>query len=244
MSTAHLPLWLDAPLQSWGFESRFTYRNTALFPTKSGVLGLVCAAMGLVKGSEEERTKLPQLAALSLSLWHFHRLVSGGHKEPLLVQRLEDFHTVLNTRRANGSANNDPVVTRRQYLLEARFGIRLSGDPALLGEVAAALLNPRWGVWLGRKSCLPAAPVQIGGPYVSEPEAWQALLRAAGYPPETAEDGFSKVEEAANFSTGTGSYNDMPLSFGTGSSSGVEGRQFSPRRVGVIAKSDSSDAYL
>jgi CRISPR system Cascade subunit CasD len=49
MSTAHLPLWFDAPLQSWGFGSRFSYRNTALFPTKSGVLGLVCAAMGLAE---------------------------------------------------------------------------------------------------------------------------------------------------------------------------------------------------
>jgi CRISPR system Cascade subunit CasD len=150
---------------------------------------------------------------------------------------MEDFHTVLNTRRASGAVNNDPVVTRRQYLLEARFGIRLSGDAALLGEVAAALRNPRWGVWVGRKSCLPAPPVQIGGPYLSEPEAWQALVRAAGISLETAEDGFSKVEEVAEFKTGTDTYNDQPLSFGTGNSSGVEGRQFSQRRVKVTAKS-------
>src|SRR5271166_2023643 len=157
--TAYLAMLLDAPLQSWGFESRFQRRTTGLFPTKSGVIGLVCAAMGLAKHSEEERTKLPQLAALRLTVWHFPRLASGGDREPLLIQRLQDFHTVLNTRRANGAINNDPVVTRRQYLLEARFGVRISGDPALLREVAAALRNPRWGVWLGRKSCLPAAPV-------------------------------------------------------------------------------------
>jgi CRISPR system Cascade subunit CasD len=239
MSAAHLPLWLDAPLQSWGLESRFQRRNSGLFPTKSGVIGLVCAAMGLAKGSDEERVKLPQLGALKLAAWNFPRLGSGSDGETLLMQRLDDFHTVLNTRRASGAINNDPVVTRRQYLLEARFGIRLSGDGALLEEIAAALVDPRWGVWLGRKSCLPAAPVQIGGPYATEPQAWLALLRAAGFPPETAEEGFSKLEEVTTFNAGTDTYSDQPLSFGTGSSSGVEGRQFSPRRVRVIPKSIS-----
>ena len=237
MRTAYLPLWFDAPLQSWAFASRFQRRVTGLFPTKSGVIGLICAALGLAKGSDEERTKLPQLAALRMIAWHFPRLSPGGSKEPFMMQRLEDFHTVLNTRRASGAINSDPVVTHRQYLLEARFGVQLSGQATLLGEIAAALLNPRWGVWFGRKSCLPAAPIQIGGPYASEPEAWQALLGAAGIPLETAEDGFSKMEEVANFNIGTDTYNDQPLSFGTANSSGVEGRQFSPRRIRVIAKS-------
>ena len=45
------------------------------------------------------------------------------------------------------------------------------------------------------------------------------------------------MEEVANFNIGTDTYNDQPLSFGTANSSGVEGRQFSPRRIRVIAKS-------
>ena len=238
MSMAHLPMWFDGPLQSWGFDSRFQRRATGLFPTKSGVIGLVCAAMGLAKGSGEERDKLPQLAALTLTVWQFPRLASRGRKEPLMVQRLEDFHTVLDTRRATNAPNYDPVITRRQYLLEARFGLRLTGDSKLLEQVAAALGNPLWGVWFGRKSCLPAAPVHLGGPFPGEPEAWQALLRAAGLPPETSGDGFSRVEEVAEFAAGTDTYNDQPISFGTAESSGVEGRQFTPRRVRVIPKSE------
>ena len=85
MSTAYLPLWFDAPLQSWAFASRFQRRVTGLFPTKSGVIGLVCAALGLAKGSDEERTKLPQLAALRMIAWHFPRLSSGGSKEPFMM---------------------------------------------------------------------------------------------------------------------------------------------------------------
>ena len=65
--TAYLALVLDGPLQSWGFASRFQRRTTGLHPTKSGVLGLVCAAMGLAKGSPQERDTLPGLAALKMT---------------------------------------------------------------------------------------------------------------------------------------------------------------------------------
>ena len=65
--TAYLALLLDGPLQSWGSGSRFQRRTTGLHPTKSGVIGLICAALGLAKGSPEERALLPKLAALKMS---------------------------------------------------------------------------------------------------------------------------------------------------------------------------------
>ena len=58
-SNAYLALLLDAPLQSWGFASRFQRRTTGLHPTKSGVIGLICAAMGIGKGTDAERETLP-----------------------------------------------------------------------------------------------------------------------------------------------------------------------------------------
>ncbi len=65
--TAYLALLLDAPMQSWGFASRFQRRTTGLHPTKSGVIGLICAAMGVAKGSDEERAMLPELAKLRMT---------------------------------------------------------------------------------------------------------------------------------------------------------------------------------
>jgi len=59
--TAYLALLLDGPLQSWGFASRFQRRTTGLHPTKSGVIGLITAAMGLAKGSAGELVMLPEL---------------------------------------------------------------------------------------------------------------------------------------------------------------------------------------
>ena len=100
--TAYLALLLDGPLQSWGFASRFQRRTTGLHPTKSGVVGLICAAMGLAKGLDEERGMLPALAALKMTSVAVPRSRPYANTAGLPLRRLEDFHTVLDTRRADG----------------------------------------------------------------------------------------------------------------------------------------------
>ncbi|MCS7338704.1 MAG: type I-E CRISPR-associated protein Cas5/CasD [Verrucomicrobiae bacterium] len=214
--TAYLALMLDAPMQSWGFASRFQRRTTAPDPTKSGVIGMICAAMGIGKGTHAEREILPQLAALKMTSIFIPR----AHNP---VRRLIDFHTVQRTRRASGKLNEDTVVTHREYLLDARFGVILAGPITLLEQVAHALQNPVWGIWLGRKSCIPAEPV-FRGLFTSRQQAEQCLL---GNEPITH---FSRVEEVSDFSAGADSYNDQPISFGQANSSS-EGRLFSIRRI-------------
>lgn len=227
--TAHLALLLDAPLQSWGLESRFQRRTTGLHPTKSGVIGLICAAMGLGKDSPEERVTLPKLAALKMISIAIQREQVNrwtGEKSELAVRRLDDFHTVLNTRRASGKMNDDPVVTRRQYLLDARFGVILTGNRLLLQRMATALADPVWGVWFGRKSCIPAEPI-CRGLFASAAEAEKALIGDAPL------ESFTTVTEAESFAEGTDSLNDQPISFGDGRSSGPDKRQFAIRRIKV-----------
>jgi CRISPR system Cascade subunit CasD len=220
IDATYLALLLDAPLQSWGFASQFQRRTTGLHPTKSGVIGMICAAMGLGKGSDGEHETLPQLATLKMSSIAMPRHV---------VRRIEDFHTVLNTRRASGSMNPDPVVTRRQYLLDACFGLILTGDQVLLQRVADALQDPIWGVWLGRKSCIPARPLFVAVCNTHE-EAWQAILRSLGTAETLPIESFTRVEDVDDFAAGTDSYNDQPVSFGRPDSSS-EGRAYSVRRV-------------
>jgi CRISPR system Cascade subunit CasD len=238
MSTdpASLALLLDGPFQSWGFASRFQRRATGLHPTKSGVVGLICAAMGLAKGSPDEAATLPALVGLRMTSLLVPRMIRGSAGAELPVLRLEDYHTVLDTRRADGSMNKDAVITRRQYLLDARFGVLLEGDRDLLIRVAAALRDPVWGVWLGRKNCIPAAPILIDLAE-SRQEALEVLLRGAGLHPETPMDALSTVTEVEEFAAGTDSIGDQPVSFGEGSSSGTEGRRFVTRRIAVRPRS-------
>ncbi len=233
--TAYLALLLDAPLQSWGFSSRFQRRTTGLHPTKSGVIGLICAAMGLAKGSPEERDWLPRLSALKMA-----SIALPRHD----VRRLEDFHTTGGgydkktqpqyiPRKASGGPSDNPTVSRRQYLLEARFGVILKGYRSVLERAAAALEDPIWGVWLGRKSCMPAEPVFVEL-CASQDAAWKAILRACKLSENTPMETFTTVSEVTDFAEGTDSVGDRPVSFGNGTSSGPDKREFAIRRVKVV----------
>lgn len=225
MSSSFLALLLDGPLQSWGSSSRFDRRTTGLFPTKSAIVGMICAALGLYKGSEEERRAILALAATRMLAIAVPR--SSGRKSDLPVLRLNDFHTVLETRRARGAINDqNAVITHREYLLDARFGVVLDGPQDVLESAARALRNPVWGIWFGRKNCLPAAPV-VRGVYGAEVDALRSLL--ADQPLAS----FTVVREPKDFDEGTDSLSDQPISFGDGSTSGVEGRLFGIRRVRV-----------
>jgi len=229
--TANLALLLDGPLQSWGFASRFQRRMTGLYPTKSGVIGLLGAAMGLAKGSPEETEWLPKVSGLKMTSIVIPRNVPEADGQlPILC--LEDYHTVLETRRASGALNKDAVVTCRQYLLEARFGVILAGDRSVLERAAAALQDPSWGVWLGRKSCIPSSPVFVAL-CKSQDAAWKALLRVCKLREDILMDTFTIVAEVKKFAEGTDSINDQPVSFGGGTSSGLDMRQFAVRRIAV-----------
>ena len=251
MSTerAWLALWLDAPLQSWGFESRFERRHTGMFPTKSGVLGMLCAASGALKGSSREREILDAFALPGITTVRVPRRPRG---RDLPVRRLTDYHTILGTRTADNPKPREKqtVQTWRDYLLDARFVVLLPGTPAAVADAARAFSEPVWGVWFGRKSCIPATPVLVSveagetriTSFADRDAAWRAALafgaqldESYAFPPDTALESFTHVVDADSFPDGTDTWNDAPQSFGRPDSSGVEGRAFTPRRVRVRA---------
>lgn len=222
MSTelSHLGVRLVAPLQAWGYESQFSRRNTGLLPTKSAILGMCCAAMGVPKGSEQEAARIGELRRLRLLVIAVPRDRRRGHGEQdrVPVRRMVDYHTVQNTSTAEGKVK-DTHLTWRQYLCDASFAAVLSGATDLILEAAAAVQNPVWGLWLGRKSCIPAIPV-FAGVYETEAAALEVLLGGR------ALSEFTHQREVERFEDGTDTLPDQPLSFGS--------RTFGPRRVRVI----------
>ncbi|MHB0977782.1 MAG: type I-E CRISPR-associated protein Cas5/CasD [Candidatus Aquicultorales bacterium] len=214
-SKGFLALRLEGPLQSWGFDSQYNRRNTGLMPTKSAIAGMCCAALGLLRGSDKERAFLSSFNTLRMTAIAIPR---GGDKEELNVRRLQDYHTVQNTRRASGEINKDCVLTHRQYLTDASFGVLLEGDSVLLEEITNALADPKWGLWLGRKTCVPSAPILAG--LMSDRDGALRLLIG-----ERSLESFSRQEEVEEFADGSDSLPDAPVSFAN------EQRLFSPRRV-------------
>jgi CRISPR system Cascade subunit CasD len=154
-STATLLLRLAGPLQSWGTQSRFSVRDTGLEPSKSGVVGLLCAALGRARDEP-----LADLAALRMG-------VRADREGALKV----DYHTAggRHGQRDLGYGVPGPdgkgqrtVVSERFYLADADFLVGLEGERRLLDMLDAALLRPRWQLCLGRKAFVPSAQVRVG----------------------------------------------------------------------------------
>ena len=135
---ATLLLRLAAPLQAWGADSKFETRKTAREPTKSGVIGLLAAALGLRRDETEPLTRLAQLRF--------------GVRVEREGQLLVDFHMARNEEKDRS------YVTYRHYLEDAVFLVGLeSEDTALLQELAEALTHPVFPLYLGRRACPPTA---------------------------------------------------------------------------------------
>jgi CRISPR system Cascade subunit CasD len=229
-SDACLALLLDGPMQSWGHASRFERRTTALHPTRSAVMGLIAAALGIDKQGADEAAQLARFSALRLTVVTLPR--RSRREGDLPMQRLEDYHTVTGIRRASGKVAEDATVqTYRHYLLDARFGVLVDGAAGLLNEVAAALRNPKWGVWLGRKCCLPASPVLIGVK-PDQPQAWAELLLRSGYVGTETIEQFDRVVEVTASDAGADIIEDTPVAFGN-----PIGERHAPRWIRRVPKS-------
>ncbi len=216
---AALALYLDAPLQSWGYQSKFDRRTTLSYPTRSGVLGMVCAAMGIDRA---DVARLARLTSVEMTVYTFAQhgrladfhTVGGGWD-----RKAAPLHVVRKAQDSPGKNSGTTVVTRREYLQDSRFGVVLTARRELIADIADALQNPTWGIWLGRKSCIPASPV-CQGVFGTREEALVRLTAVAGCAKHSR-----TVAEAAEFADGTDTLMDIPLDFAN--------RRFAPRRVVV-----------
>lgn len=203
-----LLLRLCGPMQSWGVQSRFTVRDTGLEPSKSGVVGLLCAALGIDRADD---AALQPLAALRMGI--------RADREGVLKM---DYHTAKNVLKAGGGIK-ETEVSRRYYLADACFLAGLEGeDLLLLQRLHAALKNPVWPLFLGRKAFVPSEP-----PYLpdglKENTDLENALRA--YPPLTGRLSSHQARLVLEDPVGYLVRPDQPLSFGQ--------RRFAQRRLVV-----------
>jgi len=236
MST--LILRLTGPMQSWGLQSRFSDRDTAREPTKSGVLGLVCAALGKPR---EERPgdgfpTLADFAALRMGV----RVDREG-------QPRYDFHTAQDVLKASATPSQienqsparlkDTEPSTRHYLADAWFTVGLEGERALLERIDAALAAPHWPLALGRKAFPPGLPVRVvlpeGRPALFDLPLVEALAAFTDHPvfgPPPLVGSWRVVLDADAATAAVGviarrMQPDLPLSFSP--------RRFAPREVVV-----------
>jgi CRISPR system Cascade subunit CasD len=187
---------LAGPMQSWGTRSRFSNRDTGLEPSRSGVIGLLCAALG-----RPREDALDDFVPLKMAV----RVDREG-------RLMRDYHTAQNVRRADTSkSTQDTVLSERFYLADADFLVGLQGDRVFLERLDAALRRPVWPLFLGRKAFVPSLPVSEGVfednlPEVLEARPWRKRHRGEKRP--------DKLRGVVEVAYGAGEPRpDVPLSF-------------------------------
>lgn len=159
-----LLLRLNAPLQTWGSESLYDNRNTDYYPTKSGVIGMIAAALGLQRGASLEELNSVQFGI---------RIDCQG-------EYVTDFQ-ITDMIDENGKHFNKNL-SKRMYLSDATFLVGLaSANQELLERIRNAVHNPKFAMFLGRKSCPPTIPLDMG---ISESDLYTALYSYSWLVPE------------------------------------------------------------
>ena len=189
----HLVLLLAAPLASFGGYAGHERRGSGPVPMRSAVLGLMGAALGIDRTDAERQAAL---RAYSVAVQSFHRSTP-----------LRDYHTVQTVptakvkrpatrRRALARAGRDAntVITIRDYRCDVLIGVAIWGDGRwALGDLADRLKRPRFPLYLGRKSCPLANPLN---PRVVMEEGPVEALARIEIPEWLRPDGWSEQDRS------------------------------------------------
>lgn len=151
---AVMTLPLEGALQSWGGSCKWKERTTLPFPTKSALIGMFAAAMGLQRGS-------PRIAEMSRAL---HLAVRADRTGISMM----DYQTItvpglLNAEGKKRTTGGDTIDSYRYYLCDASFLAAVAGPDDLIDHICDALYDPVYPLYLGRKCCTPSVPL-IGRP--------------------------------------------------------------------------------
>lgn len=146
---AVLILKFDAPIQSWGIETKLRDHQTDFLPSKSAVIGIIASAEG--RRRDEDISDL--------------RSMRFGVRIDKPGTILRDFHVYVN----NGSFGRDKVlsnghhmdsipssdknVSNRYYLQDAIFTCGIEMPFEQLIEIRNSLLHPANALFCGRRSC-------------------------------------------------------------------------------------------
>ena len=183
---------LYGPMASWGEIAVGESRHTAIKPTKSALTGLLGAALGIKREDE------PAQQALATNYSFAMRVYSIG-------QLLRDYHTVqvpdsvgkfrYRTRRDElliGKSRLGTVLSSREYRTNAHAVVALRIPEKArwsLEQLRQALLQPKYHLYLGRKSCPLAAPLQ---PELVSASTFRQVLQS--YQPKPLLDGLQSWE--------------------------------------------------
>jgi CRISPR system Cascade subunit CasD len=177
---------LYAPLGSWGEVAVGAVRPSHAYPSRSALLGLIGAALGLRRDAETWHVRLGAALGFAVAVYEEGALLRDYHTVQVpgrsLLKRFQPATRADELAFPRSELNT--IVSTRDYWQDALSvaGVwQKNDDPDFsLERIADALRRPHFVLYLGRKSCPPALPL---APRIVEAEDFQAALAQADFPP-------------------------------------------------------------
>ena len=155
----HLVFLLSAPMASFGSYAGHERRGSGLVPLRSAVLGLLGAAIGIERNNKRGQDRL---RSYSVAVQAFQRSVTLRDYQTVQTVPTTKARRPTSRRhalaRAAGSVNT--IITIRDYRCDVLVGAAIWGDGHWkLETLAGCLRRPVYPLYLGRKSCPLAIPL-------------------------------------------------------------------------------------
>jgi CRISPR system Cascade subunit CasD len=156
---------LYGPMASWGEIAVGESRHTAHYPSKSAILGLIGAALGIERHDEAMQSRLQQGYALAVEVLSVGQLLRDYHTAQVpdsvgkFTYRTRRDELVLGKERIRLGGT---ILSSREYRSDALSVVAvrpLADAPFSLSQIREKLLKPVFHLYLGRKSCPLAAPL-------------------------------------------------------------------------------------
>ncbi len=148
-------------MAAWGDTAVGEFRPSHDHPTRSAVLGLVAAALGIRRHEEEQLQALDHSCLVAVRLDAPGDLLRDYHTTQVPPQQRKVRHY---TRRDELNASKlHTILSQRDYRTDAAVTVALSAtaNPSIsLQLMVDALKKPALSLYLGRKSCPLALPLQ------------------------------------------------------------------------------------
>lgn len=178
----YLAFPLYAPLASWGDVAVGEFRPSFNYPSRSAVLGLLGAALGLERSEEEAHAALSADYGVAVAMYEEGRLLRDYHtaQVPGASSLKKHPHRTRADELAVPRDELNTILSTRDYRQDAVSLVCLwckhDSPRWTLDELRMALVEPRFVLYLGRKSCPPALPLK---PEVVEADDIRAVLARA-----------------------------------------------------------------
>jgi CRISPR system Cascade subunit CasD len=153
---------LYGPLVAWGDIAVGEYRPSFAHPSKSAVMGLIAASVGLRRDQEEAQRALAESYSFAVMVDAMGNLLRDYHTTQVPPARKGVRHPTRRSELAFHDINT--ILSSRDYRTDALYTVAIWGTrepfPYSLGQLVEALKKPAFSLYLGRKSCPPSLPLQ------------------------------------------------------------------------------------